>query len=276
MTWNLDKISSEVRLITGVYSDSISDNRLNEMIQDFWTISFPSIIKTESLHGQYYFLTRIGKTTYPFPSNFVALNPMASCQNFSVSVYYDPSILDVVVSNWIEENIPLQDDPQSAFTFELKAFADPSSICVFSKSQTLFFDEHKITYSYESKTISFSLTDAIDNTDFLKVKYKTSQLGRPDTLVITDSQIIVYPVPDRNYTINISGVKRPDPLPETDQINDVPLEFFNLIVYGTALKILSLIDRDAYAQLYPIYKRYESEAMAKTNYQLMYTRTLGI
>lgn len=276
MTWTLEKISREVRLITGVYSDDISDARLKEMIQDFWTVTFPALVKTESLKSQYYFLTRIGQTVYPFPSNFVALNPTAFCENFSVNVYYDSSIFDVVVYNWIEESIPLPDAPQDAFVFELQHFADPTSICIFSRKQTLFAQADSIRYDYETKTVLFELETPIDNTDFLKIKYKTTQVGKPDTLVVTDSNILLYPIPDGNYTITISGIRRPDPIPETDSITNIPLEFFNLIVYGTALKLLSLTDRDAYAQLYPIYRRYESEALAKTQYQLMYTQTRGI
>lgn len=276
MTWTLEKISREVRLITGVYSDDISDARLKEMIQDFWTVSFPALVKTESLKSQYYLLTRIGQTIYPFPNNFVALNPTAFCEGFSVNVYYDTSIFDVVVYSWIEESIPLEDTPKKSFSFELRHFADPTSICVFSKKQTLFSQVDAIQYDYESKTIFFELETPINNTDFLKVKYKTTQVGKPDTLVVTDSKIHIYPIPDGNYTITISGVRRPDPIPETNPIINIPLEFFNLIVYGTSLKLLSLTDRDAYAQLYPIYKRYESEALAKTQYQLMYTQTRGI
>lgn len=276
MAWTLDKISREIRLITGVYSDDVSDDRLKEMIQDFWTVSFPAIVKTESLKGQHYLLTRVGNTVYPFPNNFVALNPTAFCENYSVNVYYDSSILELVIYNWIEENIPLEDQGKSSFNFELEYFADPASICVFTNSSTLFYQSNDVSYDYETKTISFDLGFEIDNKSFLKVKYKTTQIGRPDTVVITDSNIVVYPIPDGNYTIMLSGVKRPDPLPDTVPITNVPLEFFNLIVYGTALKLLSLTDRDAYSQLYSIYKRYESEAMSKTYYQLTYTQTRGI
>lgn len=276
MAWTLDKISREVRLITGVYSDDISDDRLKEMIQDFWTISFPAVIKTESLKGHHYLLTRVGKTVYPFPDNFVALNPTAFCDSYSVNVYYDSSILDLVIYNWIEETIPLGEEEKSSFNFQLRHFADPESICVFTNSDALFYQSNQVLYNYETKTISFNLGFDIDNKSFLKVKYKTTQVGRPDTVVVTDSNLFIYPIPDGNYTITIAGVKRPDPLPESMPILNIPLEFFNLIVYGTALKLLSLIDRDAYSQLYPIYKRYESEAMAKTYYQLTYTQTRGI
>lgn len=276
MTWTLEKICREVRLITGVYSDDLSDDRLKEMVQDFWTVSYPAIIKTESLKGQYYFLTRVGQTEYPFPQNFVSLSPIASCESFLMNVYYDASILDAVIYNWIQEDIPLDAQDKQFFNFQLEHFADPTSICVFSNLKTLFYHSGEVSYDYETKTISFDLGVPINDKSFLRVKYRTTQIGRPDTVIITDSNIIIYPIPNGNYTISISGIKRPDMFPDKAPILNVPLEFFNFIVYGTALKLLSLTDRDAYASLYPIYKRYESEAMSKTYQQLMYTQTRGI
>lgn len=276
MAWTLDKINGEVRLITGVYSDDIPDDRLNAIIQDYWTVTFPHLIKTESLQEKYRFLTRIGESVYPFPNHFSSLNPIATSEGYIINVSFDSSLLDVLNYQWVEESISVGTGTQRVYNFQLQHYAEPSSLCVFSRGETFFWGDPNFLYFSETKTVSVTLKEPLGSTDRLKVKYRTTSVGRPNWIVVKDQTLTLYPFPDDEYLISISGVKKPDLLPYTGEITGVPPEFFDLIVYGAALKVFSLTDRDAYMKLYPIYKRQESLAMAKTHQQLMYTDVRGL
>lgn len=276
MAWDLDKICREVRLITGVYSDDIPDDRIFSIIQDYWTITFPSLIKTESLQSKHHFLTRVGESSYPFPSHFVSLNPLAVAEDFFVSISYDSSVLDALNYQWLTEFVATGDDSQTSYSFTLSHYAEPSSLCAFTNEESLFFNDSNLSYFPASKTVLITLSNPLGSSDSLRIKYKTTTLGRPSLILVKDQKLTVYPFPDREYFISISGIVRPQLLPYGGPIQNVPIEFFDLIVYGAALKVFSLTDRDAYMKLYPIYKRQESVAMAKTQHQLMYTEVNGL
>lgn len=276
MAWTLEKICSEVRLITGVYADDIPDERIFAMIQDYWTITFPSLIKTESLQSNYHFLTRVGESSYPFPTHFVSLNPLAVAEGFSINLSYNSSVLDLLNYQWVTELVSTGDDSTISYSFTLSYYAEPSSLCAFTNNETLFLNNSNFIYLPQSKSISITLANSLDTTDSLRVKYKTTNLGRPSLILVKDQKLTVYPFPDREYFISISGILRPKPLCCNEEITNIPPEFFDLIVYGSALKLFALTDRDAYMKLYPIYKRQESIAMSKTHHQLMYSEVNGL
>lgn len=276
MAWSLEKISREVRLITGVYDDDIPDDRIHSIIQDYWTVTFPHVVKTESLQFKYRFLTKVGASLYPFPKDFISLNPIAMAEGDVVHVSFDSTLLDVLTYNWMEESVALGTGTQRVYNFQLQGPAELNSLCVFSNKETFFWGNPNIQYFPETKTVSVTLTEPLSSTDRLKVKYRTTSSGKPSWIVVKDYSLTLYPFPDDEYFVSISGVRKPDPLPYTGEITTVPPEFFDLIVYGAALKVFSLTDRDAYMKLYPIYKKQESLAMAKTHQQLMYTEVRGL
>lgn len=276
MTWSLDKINKEIRLITGVYPTDIPDDRIYSMIQDYWMVTFPSVVKTESLQSKYSFLTRPGVSLYSFPQTFVSLNPLATSENFTISLSYDASLLDVLNYQWHTENITPIDGTQLLYNIVLKYYAEPTSICVFTSQNDYFYGAPNLTYYQESKTISLTLLEPLSPNDFLRVKYKTTNLAPPEWILVKDRSLTLYPIPNQEYIIRISGIRRPQPLPYQGEIEGIPPEFFDLIIYGTALKVLTLTDRDGYLKLYPIYKRQESIAMAKTHQQLLYTEVNGL
>lgn len=276
MAWSLEKIGREVRLITGVYPDDIPDDRIYSIIQDYWTITFPHLIKTESLKSRYRFITKVGAVLYPFPENFVSLNPLATSEGFVVNVSYDSNVFDVLTYRWEEHYVHQISPIQRVYNFQLKNPAEPTSLCVFSEHETFLWGNESLQYFPETNTVSVTLKEPLADTDFLKTKYQTAPSGKPSWIIVKDHSLTLYPFPDDEYMITISGIKKPDPLPYTGEITTVPPEFFDLIVYGAALKVFTLTDRDAYMKLYPIYKKQESLAMAKTYQQLMFSEVRGL
>lgn len=276
MVWTLERINREVRTVTGIYKDDIQDDRLNEIIQDFWQVSLPSLVKADAFKQQYRLLVRRGQTEYPFPNTFLSLNPVATCEGANVSFSYDQSVLDLFIYNWYEETFDGGIANQKYHTLPLKHPAEVSSICVFSQQQTYFWGDKNLNYSPNNKVISVTLDEPLGTLDWLKVKYRSTNEAPPEWVVIAPSKIIVYPIPNREYVIHIAGIRKPDPLPYTGVISQIQPAFLDLIVYGSALKIFSILDRNGYDKLYPIYQHYESQAMAVTHQNLMFTPVTGL
>lgn len=278
MTWNLAKIKAEIRLVTGVYNDDLSDARLIELIQEFWRVTMPAKLKLESQKDTHRFLTRKGLSIYPMPQDFVSLSPEAFIENASLAVTYDASVLAKHLGHWYTEFIAEGNGTMDIFTHELKDYAEPTSICIFSKDQEFFWGNKSLSYNYENKSVYIDLPAPLEQGAPLFVKYRQTNLGQPHWLLIQDDRLTLLPTPQDSYMVEVSGLKRPDPLPEGKDASfaNVPPEYMNLLVYGVALKIFSLTDTNGYNRILPIYIEAEKVAMAKTHQQLLYTQVQGI
>lgn len=278
MTWNLAKIKAEVRLVTGVYNDDLSDARLLELIQEFWRVTLPARLKLESQKSTYRFLTRRGLSIYPMPESFVSLAPEVFIENAPLLATYDESMLPKTSGHWISETIGTGTGTMDIFTLELQEYAEPTSFCVYSKDQEYFWGDKVLSYNYETKTIHVDLPAPLPTGESLSVKYRATQLGQPTWLLIKDDRLTLIPTPRDSYVVEVSGLKRPDPLPEAKDavFSNIPPEYMNLLVYGVALKIFSLTDTNGYNRILPIYQEAEREAMAKTHQQLLHTPVQGI
>lgn len=276
MTWNLERINKEVRTITGLYADDIQDDRLNEIIQDFWRVTFPSLVKADFFKQKYVVLTRKGKAKYVFPDKFHCFNPSALCDSTPLQVTFDEGGLDSLPCKWYEEDIARPDPASNLVVHALRYAPYEASICVFSPTLLWTISSPNLTYAYSNRTISIVLDEPLGPLEPLKVKYLGVDVGHPTRLLVHPNCFELYPVPDKEYVLQIDGIRKPEPLPTVGTVGGVPSEFFDFIVYGSALKVFSLLDRNGYEKLLPIYERYESQAMATTHQHLMYTAVNGI
>jgi hypothetical protein len=95
-------------------------------------------------------------------------------------------------------------------------------------------------------------------------KYQGYQPTRPQGVLFFNNQFTFRPVPDQVYQIQMQGYINPT---ELTQLTDTPLlpEWGQLIAYGAALDIFSSRgDLEAYNRYYPILKRFENIALART------------
>lgn len=276
MAWDLNRIKREVRLIVGLGADAYSDAELEEVIQDYWQVTLPAVLKTESQNTIYRFITRRGLATYPMPEDFVTLSPLAFIDDARLDVTYDSSLLPLEGGYWHTQFISLGDDTQDIFVVTLDEYPDPQSLCVFTNSEVFYWGDPKVKYAYESKTLTVDLERPLARGDSIQVKYRGTKLSTPQWLLIKDRFLTLVPTPSSTWMVEVSGRKRPDRLPSTGDISGVPSEHLDLTVYGSALKILSLVNISDYERIYPVYKRCESVAMAKTYEQLLHTEVLGI
>lgn len=276
MNWDLNRLKTEVRLITGVYNDDISDDTLVEMIQHFWRVTLPATLKLESQKETFRFLTRIGLALYPMPEQFVSLTPQAFIENRNLQVTYDETVLSTSSGHWHTEVIGSGAGTQDIYTHTLSEYPEPQSICVFTNEETVYWGDPRIKYTHETKTILVDLYKTVPKNDHVIIKYRGTRLAAPFWLLVKDHTLTLSPTPGQNYMIEVTGLKRPDPLPFSGDFVNVPEEYMDLVVYGAALKIFALTDSNGYNRIYPIYQQAESVAMSKTHQQLLYTQIQGI
>lgn len=271
----LDDICEQVRLLVGTCKDDIPEAQIEGIVQDFWTISFPALIKTQDQKGIYTFVVRPGVSVYPYPDNFFDLNPPADCEGGSLKIVYGASTISHCNYYWIHEDFPKGTDKQKLYTLNLKSYAEPTGIVVFSDKYAYTWGNERLKYFPEKRTVSIELENPIPQNDRLRVRYMTTVAARPEILYLSQDSITVYPIPDRVYVISVAGIRRPDPLPYQKNIQ-IPSEYFDLIVYGSALKLAATIDLNFYATLYPLYLKAQRLAMAKTYNHLSLTPVTGI
>lgn len=271
----LDDICEQVRLLVGTCKDDIPESQIEGIVQDFWTISFPALIKTQEQKGVYTFVIRPGVTIYDYPDHFFDLNPPAECEGYPLKISYGEGSVSVGHYYWVTESFPKGTDKQKLYTLNLKSFAEPAGIVVYSGKYAYTWGNERLKYYPEQRTVSIELENPIPQNDQLYVKYMSTVAARPEILYLSQDSITVYPIPDRVYVATIAGIRRPDPLPYQKNIH-IPSEYFDLIVYGSALKLAATIDLNFYASLYPLYLKAQRLAMAKTYNHLSITPVTGL
>lgn len=276
MSWTLEKIKKEVRVITGIYKDDISDDKVEEIIQNFWMVSLPALIKPESYKGVHRFLARRGVSTYPHPTNFTSLSPEAYIESSAINVTYDDRIIPTSGGAWNTESFEQGVKPNETTFIRISDYPAIETVCVYTNSHTFFYGDEEIEYLPETKEVAIRLKDEATLQGPITVKYQSAPLDRPRWLLVKDRYLTLSPTPDADYIVEVQGMEKPEPLPYTDNLDHIPQEFCDLIVYGSALKIFSLLDMNGYQKIYPVYKRYEAIAMSKTYQQLLYTDVRGI
>lgn len=95
-------------------------------------------------------------------------------------------------------------------------------------------------------------------------KYQGYAPNRPQGVLFFNNQFTFAPVPDQVYTIRMQGYINPNPLVNPGDMPTLP-EWGPLIAYGASLDIFSdRGDVENYDRYYPILKRHENIALART------------
>lgn len=88
--------------------------------------------------------------------------------------------------------------------------------------------------------------------------------SRPDSLLYYDNKIIIRPVPDQPYVIDIEAYKRPNALLAAGQSPELE-QWWQYIAVGTAKKIFEdTLDIEGIIQITPTLEQYESQVERRT------------
>lgn len=118
--------------------------------------------------------------------------------------------------------------------------------------------------NYATGAVSVLFNNPPSSSATIYAKYQGYQANRPQGVLFFNNNFTFMPIPDQVYQIRMQGYIQPDffSLP-----SDSPTlqEWGQLVVYGAALdRFANLGDLDNYNRYYPILKRYENVALART------------
>lgn len=129
------------------------------------------------------------------------------------------------------------------------------------------------TINYATGAIDITFSTAPGDGEVVNAEYNPVVLNMPISVLFYQNQLVVRPVPDKGYTVEITGYRLPSQaLLGTDNPNDPDLagrpelnEWWETIAYGAAKKVYEdRIDMEGVAMM---------EKMLQERYQLNYTRT---
>jgi hypothetical protein len=115
-------------------------------------------------------------------------------------------------------------------------------------------------------TGTYSVTFAAPPASGQPITVQTIQynMGQPQAMLFYNNQMVIRPVPDKTYAINIEVSQRPT---EMLSVTDSPevAGWFQYIAYGTAIKILNLrMDQESVQTLMPEFKHQEFLVLSKS------------
>jgi hypothetical protein len=124
------------------------------------------------------------------------------------------------------------------------------------------------TINYQTGAFNIAFNSPPPASATIYAKYQGYQPNRPQGMLFFQNQFTFMPIPDQVYTVRMQGYVNPNPLAKPGDIPSLP-EWGPLIAYGAALDIFSdRGDVETYDRYYPIFKRYENIALARTVQQM--------
>jgi len=120
------------------------------------------------------------------------------------------------------------------------------------------------TINYQSGAYVVIFTNPPSSSSTIYAKYQGFAPNRPQGVLFFNNQFTFMPVPDQVYSIRMQGYLKPIAL---NNASDTPTlqEWGQLIAYGGALDRFSDTgDLENYNRYYPILKRFENVALART------------
>lgn len=120
------------------------------------------------------------------------------------------------------------------------------------------------TINYQTGAFNIAFNSPPPASATIYAKYQGYQPNRPQGMLFFQNQFTFMPIPDQVYTVRMQGYVNPNPLANPGDLPSLP-EWGPLIAYGAALDIFSdRGDVETYDRYYPIFKRYENIALART------------
>ena len=117
---------------------------------------------------------------------------------------------------------------------------------------------------------------AIPATSTITLRYVPYQASRPIAMLFFDDQMILRPVPDKVYRVQIEVFKTPTQLIATTDQPEIH-QWWQLIAFGAARKVLQdRLDNEALASIEPFYQEQMSLVLYRTALQQTPQRTATI
>jgi hypothetical protein len=210
---------------------------------------------------------------YSFPSGFLTDQPMAYADGFPLVFYQDR---DIFFQDWPQQygtdSVSTGDGVTTSFSGTTQAFpiiqgtfliTDGSQVCSDPTGSGTLTGDGTGTIDYVTGAFSVNFNAAPASSATIYDKYQAYQPARPQGVLFYNNQFTFRPIPDQVYVITLQGYANPTQL--SGSASPTFSEWGELIAFGASLEIfLDRGDLVAYANYYPILKRYENVALART------------
>ena len=278
MGWTLADINAKVRNVTGTPSgDQLTDAQVNTYINNYYVFSMPFELKEQIQLDFLDFKVFPGVNVYDFTSvggMFLTDQPGAYADGFPLIFYQDPDIFyQDFPQQYATDNLATGDGFTVTFTGGLQNPPIIMGTLYITDGVEVLQDQgdgtltgsvgSSGTINYITGAYSVTFAAAPTSAATIYAKYQGYQANRPQGVLFFQNSFTFMPVPDQVYAIRMQGYIKPIALVsgETPTLE----EWGQLIAYGASLDIFSdRGDLDNYNRYYPILKRFENIALART------------
>lgn len=275
--WTFSDIEAKVRNVTGTPSgDQLTSAQVGTYINNYLVYTMPFELKEQIQLDFLDFKVFPGVNVYDFSTvggMFLTDQPGAYVDGNPLIFYQDPDIF-------------YQDFPQQYAT-DVLATGDGSTTTFSGGLQnppvimgTLYITDGSqvlqdqgngiltgngagtINYITGAFTVTFTLAPSAQVSIY--AKYEGYQANRPQGVLFFKNSFTFMPVPDQVYAVHMQGYLMPVPLVGP---SDTPTlqEWGQLLAYGASLDIFAdRGDLENYDRYYPLLKRFENVALART------------
>ena len=290
-TWILSDIRQKVRQVTGRFSSNeLTNVQLDDYINKYYTLTFPSEVKLEQKHVYFTFTTSANQAFYDQPeTTYTNFEPPATVNNLKLLWYQDPASFF--------DNNPLQytfltpwtgDGATVTFSTTVTGFPIYPGTLTISDTVELFQDTNEdwtksdvtitgnqggtATINYNTGSVSVTFATAPLNGQNITLNYVIFQAGRPVSILMYNNQFQLFPVPDQAYIIKMRAYSVVSALVNATDTPDLS-EWGPMIAYGAARDIFSDYgELDAYAETTELYKEQKNYVLTRTCQDLLNTR----
>lgn len=273
VTWTLSDIRSKVRNITGRKSTTqLSNNDLDDYINNFYQFVLPNEIHLKALTGWYVTNTVVGDDTISIAEANRILKPPTTINGSAILLYHDP--------NTFFDKFKRPDHHSTGTTTATTASKLVNANAEFIKDGVAVDDFVKNVTDGTTTTVSAvdSKTQLSLNADIFtsgQLYEVTISTGEPTAVLANARALIFRPVPDKVYEFRAALLQVPSALSAS---TDKPTEenWGPLIAYGAAIDIhMDNGERDAAAKLGDMYRFHRNLVMRPQLVEKSYSRAIA-
>lgn len=301
----LEQIKKKVRRLTASPSiNQLTDEDLEEYIDTFYDQDIPSALKLWNLQDTVQIYTQVNEEQYIFDTTLykdivkpLYIDGREAFYSQSEAEFYRmyPKITQEYSGSAGDGTAGPYSFTLSALTVMKRTFT--ASVVDSTGNTLVVYDSPQIidnttgdlidstdnatirgTVNYVTGAVSITWSSNIPTTQTIKVKYVPYTAARPDGILFFNNKIILRPVPDEVYRLDITVYRRPSTLlsanNHADSNEPIVADWWQYIAYGAAIKILQeRQDMDSVANHYPEFQKQESLIMYRKAKQLSQQRT---
>ena len=287
MGWTLAEIRTKVRQVTGRLSvNQITDNQLDEYINNYYQFTFPAEVKLESSHTFYEFNTTPLIREYTLPNaTYTNIQPPVYLDLQPLLYYQDPSVFYSENIQQFTRSTPWTGDGATvAFSTTLSPvpYIFPTSVIVTDNTEVFTDDGNGIltgdlggsgAVNYTTGVISVTFNGAPADEQLIYLSYELYKPGRPEAALVYNNVISFYPIPDTVYRAKVKAFRVLDAL-TTDLSTPDLEEWGECLAYGASREVVSDYgEMERYAEITALYKEQVSYILTRTVENLSNTRS---